>query len=123
MVRKLCMLPTLALGYIVSLDLEKPPKVLQYYLTILQLQSCTCPYLKEMATKALGKRGRWANCKHLYYLFTVVCGLDSISDMFIHAASFSFNKVKQVLKRGLLKHLDFHRLRFLQRNVCIHHFD
>jgi hypothetical protein len=59
-----------------------------------------------MATKAIGERGQWANCKHLYYLFTVVCGLDSYSDTFSHAASFSFNEVKRVLEAGLLKYLD-----------------
>jgi hypothetical protein len=70
------------------------------------MPACTCPNFKEMATKAIGKRGQWANCKHLYYLFTVVCGLDSDSDTFIHAASFSFNEVKRVLQAGLLKYLD-----------------
>ena len=60
----------------------------------------------EMATKAIGKRGQWANCKHLCYLFTVVCGLDSDSDTLIYAGSFSFNEVKRVLEGGLLKYLD-----------------
>jgi hypothetical protein len=55
-----------------------------------------------MATKALGKRGQWANCKHLYYVFTIICGLDPDSDTFIHAANFSFNEVKQIIQSGLL---------------------
>jgi hypothetical protein len=104
-VRKLCMLPAPALGCIVSLDSGTPPKVQQYYLTISQLPACTCPYFKEMSRNAIGKRGQWANCKHLYYLFTVICGLDSESDTFIHAASFSFNEVKRILESGLLKYL------------------
>ena len=105
-VSKLCMLPAPALGCIVTLDSGKPPKVQQYYLTISQHPACTCPNFKEMAMTALGKRGQWANCKHLYYLLSVVCGLDSESDTFIHAASFSFNEVKRVLESGLLKHLE-----------------
>ena len=105
-VQKLCMLPAPAFGCIVTLDSGTPPKVQQYYLTISHLPACTCPNFKEMATQAIGKRGQWANCKHLYYLFTVVCGLDSDSDTFIHAASFSFNEVKRVLEGGLLKYLD-----------------
>ena len=105
-VRKLCMLPAPALGCIVSLDSGTAPRVQQYYLTISQLPSCSCPYFKDMATKAIGKRGQWANCKHLYFLFTVVCGLDSESDTFIHAASFSFNEVKRVLQGGLLKYVE-----------------
>jgi hypothetical protein len=108
-VHKLCMLPTPALGCIVSLDSGTPPKVQQYYLTISQLLACTCPNLKEMAIKAIGKRGQWANCKHLYYLFIVVCGLDSESDMFINAASFSFNEVKRFLKGGLMKYCMYAR--------------
>lgn len=82
------------------------PKVQQYHLTVSQLPACTCPNFKEMATKALGKRGQWANCKHLYYIFTVICGLDSESDTFMHVASFSFNEVKRVLESGLLTHLN-----------------
>jgi hypothetical protein len=52
-VHKLCMLPALALGCIISLDSGMPPKVQQYYLTISQLPTCTCPNFKEMATKAI----------------------------------------------------------------------
>ena len=105
-VHKLYMLPALALGCIVLLDSGTPSKVQQYYLMILHLPACTCSNFKEMATKAMGERGQWANCKHLYYLFTVVCGLDSDSDTIIHAASYSFSKVKRVLEGGLLKYLD-----------------
>ena len=68
-VHKLCMVLALALGCIVSLDSGTPPKVQQYYLTVSQLPACTCPNFKEMATKVIGKRGQWANCKHLYYFF------------------------------------------------------
>jgi hypothetical protein len=55
-VHKLCMLPALALGCIVSLDSGTPPKVQQYYLTISKLPACTCPNFKEMATKAIKKK-------------------------------------------------------------------
>ncbi len=54
-VHKLCMLPAPAFGYIVTLDSGTPPKVQQYYLTILHMPACTCPNFKEMATKAIGK--------------------------------------------------------------------
>jgi len=104
---KLCMLLAPALRCIISLDSGTPPKVQQYYLTILQLPTCICPNFKEMVTKAIGKKCQWANCKHLYYLYTVVCGLDLDSDTFIHATSFSFNKMKRVLEVGLLKYLDY----------------
>jgi hypothetical protein len=54
--------------------------------------------------KALGKQGQWANCKHLYFVFTVIYRLDTEVDDFIHAPSFSFNEVKHVLENGILKH-------------------
>ena len=103
---KLCMLLASAFGCIVTLDSGTPPMVQQYYLTFSHLSACICPNFKEMATKRIEKNGQWANCKHLYYLFTVVCGLDFESDTFIHAVIFSFNKVKRVLEGGLLKYLD-----------------
>jgi hypothetical protein len=55
-----------------------------------------------MATKALGKRGQWANYKHLYFVFTVIGSLNFDRDAFIHALSFSFNEVKRILESGIL---------------------
>jgi hypothetical protein len=65
---------------------------------------CSCPYFKEMVMKALGKQGQWANCKHLYFIFTIIYRLDVEVDDFIHALSFSFNEVKRVLQNGILRH-------------------
>jgi hypothetical protein len=65
---------------------------------------CSCHYFKDMGTKALGKRGQWENCKHLYFVFNVICSLDSEVDAFIHAPSFSFNEVKRILESGIPKH-------------------
>jgi hypothetical protein len=55
-----------------------------------------------MAAKSLGKRGQWANCKHFYFVFTILGSLDSDRDAFILVPSFSFNEVKQVLESGIL---------------------
>jgi hypothetical protein len=52
--------------------------------------------------KALGKHGQWANCKHLYFVFTVIGSVDSNRDAFIHAPNFSFNEVKRILENGIL---------------------
>ena len=102
--RKVSMVPVPALGCIVSLDSGTPPKIEQYLITIGQFPDCSCPYFKEMSTKALGKRGQWSNCKHLYFIFTVKCGLDPNVDVFMHAATLSFNEIKVVLQSGLLSH-------------------
>jgi hypothetical protein len=55
-----------------------------------------------MASKSLGKRGGWVSCKHLYFVFIVIGSLKSERDAFIHAPSFSFNEVKQILESGIL---------------------
>jgi hypothetical protein len=49
----------------------------------------------------LGKRGQWKNCKHIYFVFSVICSLDFKVDAFIHALSFNFNKVKRILESGI----------------------
>jgi hypothetical protein len=89
-------------GCIVSLESGVPPKVQQYLITIGSFFECSCQYFKNMATKSLGKRGQWANCKHVYFVFTVIGSLDSDRDAFIHAPSFSFNEVKLILESGIL---------------------
>jgi hypothetical protein len=89
-------------GCIIILDSEVQPKVQQYMITIDSFPECSCKYFKDMATKSLDKRGQWENCKHFYFVFTVIGSLDSDRDAFIHAPSFSFNEVKQVLESSIL---------------------
>jgi hypothetical protein len=55
-----------------------------------------------MATQSLGRREGWASCKHLYFFFIVIGSLKSERNAFIHAPTFSFNKVKQILESGIL---------------------
>jgi hypothetical protein len=101
-IRKMTMIPHPGFGCIVTLDSGAPPKVEQYLITIGSFPDCSCEYFKDMATKSLGKRGGWASCKHLYFVFTVIGSLNSDRDPFIHAPSFSFNEVKQILESGIL---------------------
>jgi hypothetical protein len=100
--RKVTMIPHPGFGCIVSLDSKVPPKVQQYLITIGSFPNCSYEYFKDMATKSLSKRGGWASCKHLYFVFTVIGNLNSERDAFIHAPSFSFNEVKQILESGIL---------------------
>ena len=100
---KVSMVPNPALGCIITFESRNGLKISQYLLTIGQFPSCSCPFFKDMSGKALGKRGQWTNCKHLYYIFHVVCGLDSEIDVFMHAPSFSFNEIKRVIQMVLLK--------------------
>jgi hypothetical protein len=99
---KVMMIPHPRFGCIVTLDFGAPLKVQQYLITIGSFLECSCQYFKDMATKSLGKRGQWTNCKHLYFIFTVIGSLDSDRDAFIHAPSFSFNEVKRILESDIL---------------------
>jgi hypothetical protein len=99
---KVTMIPHPGYGFIVTLDSGTPPKVEQYFITIGTFPECSCEYFKDMATKSLGKCGGWASCKHLYFVFTIIGSLKSERDAFIHAPTFSFNEVKQILESGIL---------------------
>jgi len=92
-------------GCIVSLNSGIHPWNENDMIMILSFLEYNCPNFKEMKLISLGKRGSWANCKHLYYIFTVICNVQPIVDIFIHATSFSFNEVKQVLLSGILIYL------------------
>jgi hypothetical protein len=100
--RKVTMIPHPGYGCIVTLDSRAPPKVKQYLITIGTFPECSCEFFKDMATKSLGRRWEWASCKHLYFVFTVIGSLKSERDAFIHAPTFSFNEVKQILDSGIL---------------------
>jgi hypothetical protein len=68
-VRQITMIPHPGFRYIITLDLGIPPKIQQDMITIGSFPNYSCPYFKELVTKALGKRGQWTNCKHLYFIF------------------------------------------------------
>ena len=102
---KVTMVPHPGFGCIVSMASGTDPNVQNYMLTISSYPDCNCPNFSEMKLRCLGKRGIWANCKHLYFIFTVICNLQPASDVFIHAPTLSFNEVKQVLLCGILNHL------------------
>jgi hypothetical protein len=71
-------------------------------ITIGSSPECSCQYFKDIAAKSLGKLGQWTNCKHFNFVFIVIGSLDFDRDAFIHAPSFSFNEVKQVLESDIL---------------------
>ena len=103
-VRQITMIPHPGYGCIITLDLGIPPNIQQYMITIGTFLDYSCLCFKEMVIKAFGKRGQWANCKHLYVIFTIICRLDAEVDDFIHAPSFSFNEVKHVLHNKIPRH-------------------
>ncbi len=37
-------------------------------------------------------------CKHLYYVFIILCKVDYESNKFIHAPTYTYNEVKRLLE-------------------------
>ena len=82
-------------GVVIALDNGKG-KV--YYISITDFPSCTCPSFVRMMSGALEKRLQWIYCKHVYYIFRYICKMDYKVDTFMHAPSYSYNEVMQVLE-------------------------
>ena len=82
-------------GVVIALDSGKG-KV--YYISITDFPSCTCPSFVKMMSGALGKRLQSIYCKHVYYIFRYLCKMDYKVDTFMHAPSYSCNKVMQVFE-------------------------
>jgi hypothetical protein len=59
-------LPFPGLGAIILLESEVEPNKKVYQITISLFPEYTCPDFLNMAVAAIGKRGQYINCKHLY---------------------------------------------------------
>jgi hypothetical protein len=69
-----------------------------YRITIGDIPHCTCPDFTKMSSQALGKKGKLMYCKHLYYVFRFLSKVDSESDKFIHAPTYTYNEVMRLLE-------------------------
>ena len=94
------LLPHPGLGAIVELETAIAYNKNAYRVTVGQFPTCTCPDFVNMAVSAIGGRQQYVNCKHLYYLYRYFCKMDIQKDKFIHAPSYSFNEVKELLVQG-----------------------
>ena len=90
----------LGLGAIVELETDIACNKNAYRVTMGQFPTCTCPDFVNMAVSGIGGRQQYVNCKHLYYLYRYFCKMDIQKDKFIHAPSYSFSEVKELLIRG-----------------------
>ncbi|KAG0596962.1 hypothetical protein M758_UG299200 [Ceratodon purpureus] len=96
---KVTLLPHPAIGCIISFELDSQAV---YQLSIGTFSDCTCPVFKSTIAK-LGRRGEpYRPCKHLYYVFVLMCHFEADVDLFIHAPTLSFNKVKMTMEKGIL---------------------
>ena len=91
------LLPSPRLGAIVVLETEAHPIKNVYRITLGQFSTCTCPDFVNMAVSTIGGRQQYVNCKHLYYLYKYFCKMHIHDQKFIHAPSYSFNKLKLIL--------------------------
>ena len=79
-------------GYGVIINIVSK-KIITYRITIGDIPHCTCLDFTKMSSQALGKKGKWVYCKHLYYVFRFLCKVDYESDKFIHAPTYTYNEV------------------------------
>jgi hypothetical protein len=64
-----------------------------YSVAIGKILLCTCPNFIKISYWLLGRKG-----KHLSYVFKFLCKVDYNSDKFIHAPTYSYNEVMQLLE-------------------------
>ena len=94
------LLPLPGLGAIVELETGSTCNKNAYQVTMGQFPTCTCPDFMNMAVSAIGGRPQYVNCKQLYYLYRYFCKMDVNKDKFIHAPSYSFSELKELLVRA-----------------------
>ena len=84
-------------GYKVVITLDNG-KGKVYYISITDFPSCTFPLFLKMMSGALGERLQWIYYKHVYYIFQYLCKMGYKVDTFMHAPSYIYNKVMQILE-------------------------
>ena len=99
-INQVTLIPYPVNGGIVLLHCKKAQRTTEYRLTIGTTPDCSCEDFKDMFVRTK-KRGAWYYCKHLYYIFHVLCKFHVEDDHFVHAPTFGFNEVKKVMDRGV----------------------
>jgi hypothetical protein len=70
-----------------------------YRVTIGCFPECSCPDFIKMLSETLGKNKQWKYCKHMYYVLRYMCKMDPKEHSFMHAPSYSFDEVMEILER------------------------
>jgi hypothetical protein len=71
----------------------------QYQVMIGNFPSCNCPNFINVSTSALGNKGKWVPCKHIYWIFCHVVHCNPKLDICIHQPTLSFDEVFILLQR------------------------
>jgi hypothetical protein len=88
-------IPYMGLGVIINIVSNHD---ITYHVTFGNIPHCTCLDFTKMSSHALGKKGKWVYCKHFYYVFRFLYKMDYESDKFIHAPTYTYNKVMRLLE-------------------------
>ena len=100
-VLKVTLVPSPGIGAIVDMRSMHGSESKEYKVSIGPLPECNCFDYQDMFLK-FKQRGPYYNCKHIYYVYRVMCGLTRNDDLFIHAPTLSFNEIKQILLSGIV---------------------
>ena len=105
-IQKHTMVPFPGLGCILDLDVDSSTthSLEHYILTLSSIPACTCLDFVTMQAKANRSGRSWVNCKHLYFVYAVVCKLDEMEDLFVHAPTLSFNELNVPVVRATLSY-------------------
>lgn len=101
---RITLIPSPGIGAVIDLKSTGGIEAADYKITIGTFPTCTCIDFESMALKNTG-RGLWYNCKHLCYIFRMVCGMQLPEDLFVHAPTLSFNEIKRVLLAGIVNRI------------------
>jgi len=97
-------LPYPRLGAVITLQSSIKTQHKVHQISLCNFPTCTCLYFTGMVFVSIGKRGKYINCKHLYYIFCYLCKVDFKKDKFIHAPSFNMDEVmKLFVATGMMK--------------------
>ena len=69
-----------------------------HHVTIGDIPQCTCPNFTKMSCLTFIMKRKWMHNKHLYHVFKFLCKVDYHNDKFIHAPTYTYNKVMQLLE-------------------------
>lgn len=70
--------------------------------SIVDVLECKLPRLHNDFILSNGKEGEWMLYLHVHYVFKFLCKADYATNMFIHAPTFSYNKVKSLGKVAIV---------------------
>ena len=74
-------------------------------ITIGDTPQCICPNFIKLNSVAPEKKEKWVYFKHMYFEFRFLSKVNYVNDKFIHAPTYTYNKVIRLIKLvGVVEH-------------------